>query len=321
MSYLVTGGFGFIGSHLVKKLVSEKKEVVVLDCLTYAANPKYLEKWSKDHQTSFRVERVDLSNFNETKACIERVEPEVVYHLAAESHVCRSIERPDAFLQSNVIGTYNLLESLRPHKPRKIIHVSTDEVFGELSLDEDPFFEGTQIKPRSPYAATKAASDHLAEAYHHTYGLNISITNCSNNFGPNQHEEKLIPATIKRLYFNKPIRLYGNGQNIRDWLYVGDHCEALKTVELKGANGERYCIGGDLEMTNLEITQHVANAMIKRVGPIEIKIEFTNDRPTDDKRYAINSSKLKKLGWVQSKDFEKNLFQTIDYYLLEKPKE
>ncbi|MGA1772386.1 MAG: dTDP-glucose 4,6-dehydratase, partial [Flavobacteriaceae bacterium] len=217
-----------------------------------------------------------------------------------------------------VIGTYNLLECLKKHSTKKIVHVSTDEVFGELELNEDPFSESTQIKPRSPYAATKASSDHIAFAYAHTYGMNISVTNCSNNFGPNQHEEKLIPATIKRLYNNKPIRLYGTGTNIRDWLYVEDHCKALQVVEEHGKPGERYCIGGDLEMTNIEITNVVANEMIKKMGPIKLSIEFTNDRPTDDKRYAINSSKLKSLGWEPSKNLEKNIGVTIDYYLKEK---
>lgn len=315
---MVTGGYGFIGSHLVRYLLSLNKTVLVVDCLTYAANPEFVKKWAKEKQKPVLEEIVDIRDHLAVARLMSKYRPDTVFHLAAESHVCRSLSGPKEFVSTNVVGTFNLIEEFRQvhgdNSDKKFIHVSTDEVFGELKLSDDPFHEGTQIKPRSPYAATKASSDHIVQAYHHSYGINTIITNCSNNFGPNQHAEKLIPATILRLKQNKPIRIYGNGLNIRDWLWVEDHAKALVFLADKGQAGERYCIGGENEMTNLDIAHKVHAAMEVVWGGLNLDIEFTNDRPTDDKRYAINCNKLKKLGWAPSKHFAENLIKTIDFY-------
>lgn len=315
---MVTGGYGFIGSHLVRYLLSQGHSVLVVDSLTYAANPKFVKDWAKEKNKPFTEEIIDIRDHLAIARLMNKYRPEVVYHLAAESHVCRSISGPKDFVTTNVLGTFNLIEEFRQvhgdDKTKKFIHVSTDEVYGELTPSDPPFSETTLVKPRSPYAATKASSDHIVQSYFHSYGVNTIITNCSNNFGPNQHTEKLIPATIKRLINKKPIRIYGNGMNIRDWLWVEDHAKALVLLSEKGVPGERYCIGGENELTNLDIAHRVHSAMVTVWGSIELDIEFTNDRPTDDRRYAIDCTKLKKLGWEPSHNFAQNLFKTIEYY-------
>lgn len=315
---MVTGGYGFIGSHLVRYLLFQGHSVLVVDSLTYAANPKFVKDWAKEKNKSFTEEIIDIRDHLSVARLMNKYRPEVVYHLAAESHVCRSLAGPKDFVTTNVLGTFNLIEEFRQvhgdDKSKKFIHVSTDEVYGELTPTDPPFSETTLVKPRSPYAATKASSDHIVQSYFHSYGVNTIITNCSNNFGPNQHPEKLIPATIKRLISKKPIRIYGNGMNIRDWLWVEDHAKALVLLCEKGVPGERYCIGGENELTNLDIAHRVHSAMITVWGSIELDIEFTNDRPTDDRRYAIDCTKLKKLGWKPSHNFAQNLFKTIEYY-------
>jgi dTDP-glucose 4,6-dehydratase len=319
---LVTGGYGFIGSHLVRYLLSLGHEVVVVDSITYAANPEFVKKFCREKNKKYIEEIVDIRDHLAVARLMNKYRPDVVYHLAAESHVCRSLAGPKDFVYTNVLGTFHLIEEFKQlhggDKSKRFVHVSTDEVFGELNLSDPPFSEKTPVVPRSPYAATKASSDHIVQAYHHSYGINTIITNCSNNFGPNQHSEKLIPATILRLKQNKPIRLYGSGLNIRDWLWVEDHAKGLVLLAEKGKAGERYCIGGENELTNLEIAHRVHSAMETIWGTIQLDIEFTNDRPTDDKRYAIDCSKLKALGWEPSKNFAEQLFKTIDFYTITK---
>lgn len=327
---LITGAFGFIGTNLAINWLMEHPEdrLILMDGMTYAARPDYLRNFIKETQNEHKVVEVicDIRNRKDVSFFIQRHKPDIILHLAAESHVCRSIKGPEDFIDTNIVGTFNLLEAFRklledyPFNTfeRKFVHVSTDEVFGELELHEEPFHENSAIKPRSPYAASKASSDHLAFSYFHTYGLPVVVTNCSNNFGPNQHEEKLIPATILRLLKGEKARLYGNGKQIRDWLWVQDHCEALTLLALRGIPGERYCIGGETEKTNQEIVFMLADLIeIKTGRAIKLEIEYTNDRPTDDKRYAINCEKLKKLGWKSSKKIEDNLAATIDFYMSE----
>lgn len=311
---MITGGLGFIGSNLVKYWRKHHPEdfVVVVDCMTYAARPEYIRD---ELESDVKCYNVDIRDHLAVGRLMAGVQPDLVFHLAAESHVCRSIAGPKDFVNTNIVGTFHLLEELKQielvdPKNRLFVHVSTDEVFGELWADEAPFNEENRLKPRSPYAASKAASEHLVEAYRHTYGLRTIITNCSNNFGPNQHEEKLVPATIQRIAEGKPARLYGNGLQVRDWLWVEDHCSALDTIAHSGKVGERYCIGGETERTNKQVVEALALIM-----GVDTGVEHTDDRPTDDKRYAINCDKLKALGWAPSHKFEENLARTVQHYV------
>lgn len=317
---LITGGFGFIGSNLVRmwREIYPQDEVSVMDCMTYASNPA----WVYDKDSEIRMNPADISNFLDVKTYIHRFKPDTVFHLAAESHVCRSIDGPKQFVSTNFVGTFNLLEACRllwdGDREARFVHISTDEVFGELPLENRKlkFSESTQIQPRSPYAATKAGSDHLVSAYHHTYGMQTFITNCTNNFGPNQHKEKLIPKTITKILKNEPVTIYGEGNQVRDWIYVDDHNRALTFVSKRGAPGERYCIGGEMEMSNLDVVKFVYDTM-KEVGMVRgpLKIEKTNDRPTDDMRYAVNCSKTKSLGWLPRKElFKVYMMDTIKWY-------
>lgn len=323
---MVTGGMGFIGSNFVQYWLRKYPEdmIVVLDAFTYAAR-EMLHLEDSEHLRLI-IEKCDIRDQAAVQRALRQYCPEHVFHFAAESHVCRSITGPKDFVYTNALGTWNLLEECRylwttnggSLAGKRFIHISTDEVFGQLGENDKPFHEGTQIKPRSPYAASKAASDLFALSYHETYGLDVIVTNCSNNFGPNQHEEKLIPKTILSLLAGKPMTVYGDGRQKRDWLYVGDHCSALDTVFHKGKSGERYCIGGDMQLTNLGAMEEVYRSL-KKVCP-EFKDDmtwvFTSDRPTDDYRYDIDSSKLKALGWTpDNKNFTSNLNETVRWYI------
>ena len=269
----------------------------------------------------FKATRLDLRKHEHVDRIIDSFRPEVVVHFAAESHVCNSITGPRAFMDSNVMGTFNLLEACRrlwSTGPKGIFHhVSTDEVFGQLQLSDIPFDEDSQIQPRSPYAASKAGSDLVAMAYAETYGMRVRVSNCSNNFGPNQHEEKLIPRTVKKLLAAQPVTVYGSGSQVRDWIWVDSHCSAIDRILERGKDGERYCVGGDLELTNLEMIDRIAYAARKVTGiDLELELDFTNDRPTDDLRYAIESEKMKSLGWSPQKElFQDRLERTVEWII------
>lgn len=331
----VTGGFGFIGSHLVKLLLKLGHRVVVIDAVTYAARPKAVRQiahaaFTEENFGGYHEEVVDIRSAFGVSQVFQKYGAGCVYHLAAESHVCRSISSPEAFVDTNILGTFNVLQAFRQAnwKDERFMHVSTDEVFGELALDEPAFSETSQVKPRSPYAASKAASDHLALSFFHTYGLPVVVTNCSNNFGPNQNEEKLIPQTILRIAEGRAVRLYGDGSQRRDWLWVGDHVRALAMLASLGTPGERYCIGGGNELTNLDTVLQVHRAFenhLRRVHPgeedysVELEVMHTDDRPTDDKRYAIDASKLKQLGWRPTTAFHERLEETVKHYVENRP--
>lgn len=332
MKILVTGGSGFIGSHLVRLLVEEKGEVVVnLDKLTYAGRLESLA--DLEGNSNYTFEQVDLCDTKALKGVFEKHRPDAVMHLAAESHVDRSIDEPGEFIQSNIVGTYNLLQASLdywrslPNSPVdfRFLHVSTDEVYGSLSEGDASFTESTAYDPHSPYAASKAASDHLVRAWGCTYGLPILVTNCSNNYGPSQYPEKLIPVVISKCLEFEPIPVYGSGVNIRDWLYVKDHVEALYTVLVKGRLGETYNIGGGSELSNIELVRALCGLMDELApvrllgGPLksyEELIAFVADRPGHDLRYAIDATKIRdELGWQAQVDFVEGLRQTVEWYL------
>jgi dTDP-glucose 4,6-dehydratase len=317
---LITGGAGFIGSNLVHRWHQNHVDdrIVVLDKLTYAADPKQLEGLE-------RVELVvgDIQNLDLTRYLIEKNKVTKVFHLAAESHVDRSITGPGAFIQTNVVGTFSMLEAARQawagQQGCRFLHISTDEVYGSLG-DTGKFHEEMAYAPNSPYSASKAGSDHLVRAYHHTYGLNTVTTNCSNNYGPRQHPEKLIPLVITRMAKGEPIPIYGDGLNVRDWLYVEDHCAALETVMLKGVSGETYCVGGDNEQTNLALVDALCDLVDQHLGRPQgtsRKLKtFVQDRAGHDRRYAIDATKIQqKLGWTPATGFTKGIAQTVAWYL------
>jgi dTDP-glucose 4,6-dehydratase len=325
---LITGGAGFIGSNFVHHWCHNYKSdrVVVLDALTYAGNRQNLA--SLENRDNFRFVRGDICD----RAFIDRILQEenidTVAHFAAESHVDRSILGPDAFIQTNVVGTFTLLESFRHYwmnrgqlQSDRFLHVSTDEVYGSLEADDPPFSETTSYAPNSPYSASKAGSDHLARAYYHTYGLPTIITNCSNNYGSYHFPEKLIPLICINILLGKPLPVYGDGQNVRDWLYVGDHCRALDVVIHRGKAGETYNIGGNNEVKNLDLVQLLCQLMDELapqlpVRPSEKLITFVKDRPGHDRRYAIDASKIQReLGWTPQETLLSGLRQTIEWYL------
>ncbi len=326
MKILVTGGCGFIGINLLNKLLSNNDfSIFNIDKLGYASNSLFNKKLS--NKTNYHFYQLDLIKDKELDIIFEKIKPDLVMHLAAESHVDRSISSPRIFIESNIIGTYNLLESSRRYYESLNIekklqfrfhHISTDEVFG--SLDEDgKFSEETPYDPRSPYSASKASSDHLVRSWFHTYGLPIIITNCSNNFGPWQYPEKLIPLTILKANKSEKIPIYGDGSNIRDWLYVEDHVEALILAATKGEIGETYCIGGFGEKTNLEVVKNICQ-ILDVLSPKEIEhhelITFIEDRKGHDKRYSINPLKIQsKLDWEPKYSFEEALLKTIKWYI------
>ena len=327
MNLLVTGGAGFIGSNLIRHIIGQPgiAALVNLDCLTYAGHPENLA--GLEQNPRYRFERVDLRDKAAVRDVVRRHAITHVLHLAAESHVDRSIEGPGDFIQTNIVGTFNLLEACReawlglPDAVRKFRfhHVSTDEVYG--SLGATGFFtETTPYAPNSPYSASKASSDMLVRAYHHTYGLPTVITNCSNNYGPYQFPEKLIPVVIQSVLTRKPIPVYGDGMNVRDWLYVGDHAAALWRVLNAGKDGETYNIGGNNEWPNLRIVEIICDLVDEfapQLGGNSRKlITFVKDRLGHDRRYAIDASKLaKELDWSPAYTFERGIRETVKWYL------
>lgn len=322
---MITGFAGFIGSNLTRYWLDKfpGDQVIGLDAMTYAARPQWVHDYLRSHpEATSRFSWVvcDLSNEERTNFVISAHNPDLVIHLAAESHVCRSIETPRKFLTSNVIGTYNLIDACRmawKGQKNRIHVVSTDEVYGELSDDPaDLFHEEHSYAPRSPYSASKAAADHFAMAFHHTFGMDITISNCSNNFGPNQDLEKLIPKTIHKLMNQEPVELYGTGKNIRDWLWVEDHCKAIDLIIHTGHSGQTYCVGGKKELTNQQVVERVFDAMKTLKPKTKLHIDYVDKRKTDDKRYGIDISKIQKeLAFEPSRCFQENLVATCKWYL------
>lgn len=323
MTLLLTGGCGFIGSNLVRYLLhATDHRIVNVDKLTYAGNPASLAGVARNPR--YIHEQVDICDGPAIQSLFARYDPVAVLHLAAESHVDRSIDEPGEFIRTNVNGTYELLHAARRWWEGKagefrFLHVSTDEVFGSLGPEDPAFCEHTPYQPHSPYSASKAASDHLARAWHDTYGLPAIVTNCSNNYGPFQYPEKLIPVVILKCLRGEPIPVYGTGDNIRDWLYVEDHCRALARVLEKGRPGQTYCIGGNNEQRNLDLVHTLCRIVDElRPGPkpCENLITFVKDRPGHDKRYAIDASKIRsELGWEPLEDPSSGFRKTVQWYL------
>ena len=326
-TWLVTGGAGFIGGNFVLRAIASGVKVVNLDALTYAGNLDTLAS-VQDNPLHVFVEG-DIGDRALVAGLLAEHRPDAVVNFAAESHVDRSIDGPSAFIQTNVVGTLGLLESVRDHwkglegeaRGRfRFLHVSTDEVYGSLG-DTGSFTESTPYAPNSPYSASKAASDHLVRAFHHTYGLPVLTTNCSNNYGPYHFPEKLIPLIIARALAGEPLPVYGDGKNVRDWLFVGDHCRAIRTVLEKGRVGETYNVGGNAEMQNIEVVHAICALLDERVPradgkPRSSQITFVADRPGHDRRYAIDASKLRdELGWEPEYTFEQGIAETVDWYL------
>ena len=326
---LITGGAGFIGGTLLRRLLEETEcSIFILDKLGYASDENLIKNILNSNNERVSFFEVDLVNKTNTKNAIERSDPDFIFHLAAETHVDRSINDPTEFIYNNIIGTYNLLEAAKNHwlglnKARKSTfrfhHISTDEVFGSLELDNQKFNENTSYDPRSPYSASKASSDHLVRAWFHTYGLPIIVTNCSNNFGPRQFPEKLIPLAIDKALKKERIPLYGDGSNVRDWLFVEDHVDGIISAALNGIPGKTYCIGGDCEKTNLELVNIICNQLddlIPQNKPHSSLINFVKDRPGHDYRYSINSNLIQKdLGWSPKTNIEVGINKTINWYI------
>lgn len=325
MKLLVTGGAGFIGSAVLRRAVAQGHSVVNLDALTYAACLENIASIADN--PLYRFEQVDIRDAAAVESAVAKHAPDAIMHLAAESHVDRSIDGPGVFIETNVIGTFNMLQSARALWERqgrppsfRFHHISTDEVFGSLPADPAvKFTEDTAYDPRSPYSASKASSDHLVRAWHETYGLPVVLTNCSNNYGPYHFPEKLIPVIILNALAGAPLPIYGDGSNVRDWLYVEDHADALLTVVTKGAVGRSYNIGGENERTNLELVQTICAILDeKRPGnrPYAEQISFVADRPGHDARYAIDPARIRQeLGWTPSVTVEQGLALTVQWYL------
>jgi dTDP-glucose 4,6-dehydratase len=328
MTVLVTGGAGFIGSNFVLDWTATRGEPVVnLDKLTYAGNLANLASLDGDARHTFV--RGDIGDRALVRDLIDRHRPRAIVHFAAESHVDRSIHGPGDFIQTNVLGTFSLLEEARAYwgglagsekDGFRFLHVSTDEVYGSLGAQDPAFSETTAYAPNSPYSASKAGSDHLVRAYHHTYGLPTLITNCSNNYGPYQFPEKLIPLMIVNALAGKPLPVYGDGQNVRDWLYVGDHCSAVREVLARGRPGEVYNIGGNSEQRNLDVVKTLCATLDslrqRSSGSHADLITFVKDRPGHDRRYAIDATKIRtELGWSPTETFDTGLAKTVRWYL------
>lgn len=325
---LITGGAGFIGSNLLLHLHENYPEVHFLniDKLSYASDPSYLSTIKDSNRYTFK--KLDIVDREAVRDIINSYKPEGVFHLAAESHVDNSIKGPEPFIKSNVLGTFNLLEECRQFwkdseekwSQNRFLHVSTDEVYGTLG-EEGFFTEETPYAPNSPYSASKAGSDFVVRSYFHTYGMNVVTTNCSNNFGPHQHDEKLIPTVIRKAYNQEPIPVYGKGENVRDWLYVEDHCRALDLVYKQGRAGETYNIGGDNEWKNIHLVKAICDVLNEEVQNAPEKdyhdlITFVTDRPGHDYRYAIDASKIKEeLDWQREHSFEERLRETVRWYI------
>ena len=313
---IVTGGLGFIGSNLIKLLIKKNYFIINIDKVNYASNFYNTKDFSKNKNYTFI--RIDINNKPKLIKIFKKYKPVAIFNLAAETHVDRSIDGPAEFIRSNIVGVFNLLESFREYtkknKKTKLIHISTDEVYGDVlkgrSKETDPY------KPSSPYAASKASSDHLVYSYVRTYKLNAVITNCSNNYGPNQHPEKLIPKLIYNIINNKPLPLYGNGKNSREWIFVDDHCEALFKVLRNGEKGEFYNIGSNININNLEIAKLLITIAKKKIKlGKNVKIKFVKDRPGHDIRYALDSKKIyKKLKWKSKINLKLGLQNTFNWY-------
>lgn len=335
MKILVTGGAGFIGSAVIRYIIEHTDDSVInVDKLTYAGNLESLIGFSESSRYFF--EQSDICNANEMSRIFNTYQPDAIMHLAAESHVDRSIEGPAVFIQTNIIGTYTLLEAARVYwlslsEERKFSfrfhHISTDEVYGDLDNSDDYFTETTAYAPSSPYSASKASSDHLVRSWHRTYGLPILITNCSNNYGPYHFPEKLIPSTILNALAGKPLTIFGDGSQVRDWLYVSDHARALLLVLKEGQNGSTYAVGGHNEKKNSDVV-HIICTLLEDLAPIKPTglnkyldlITYVKDRPGHDRRYAIDASKIKnELGWFPEESFESGMRKTVQWYIDNKP--
>lgn len=328
MKVLITGGSGFIGSALIRYLLEETSfSVINIDKLTYASCQKSLEEYNNHERYTF--EQIDICHADAVRNIFQKYQPDAVMHLAAETHVDRSIDKPIEFIKTNILGTYNLLESSLDYYSQinqadrarfRFHHISTDEVFGSLN-ETDLFTETTPYDPRSPYSASKASSDHLVRAWFHTFSLPIIITNCSNNYGPYQFPEKLIPLMITKIISGEKLPIYGKGDQVRDWLFVDDHARALHLALTQGQIGESYNIGGNTQLTNLEVVRHICKALDEclpqsRFGSYEELLIFVADRPGHDKRYAMDTSKItKELGWKPQETFSTGLKKTVMWYM------
>lgn len=329
---LVTGGAGFIGSNFIRYLLRVEPEIFIinLDALTYAGRLENLEDVT--NQERYRFVRGDICDGDLLKRLLRDHSVDMIVHFAAESHVDRSILGPEVFVQTNIVGTYSLLQAARQYwdspeaskVEKRFHHISTDEIYGSLGSDDSPFTEQAPYAPNSPYAASKASSDHLVRAYAHTFGLPVTITNCSNNYGSYQFPEKLVPLVILNAMEGKPIPLYGDGGQVRDWLYVEDHCEAIDMVLRKGQPGETYNVGGDTQRSNLALVQQICAILDARFpdsahSPHERLIEHIADRPGHDRRYAMDITKIhRELGWRPGHTLEAGLEKTVDWYLKQK---
>ena len=327
-SFLITGGLGFIGSNFIRLLLEQTdcEKIVNLDKETYAGNPENLADFESDPRYVFSLG--DICDAKLVSDLLEKYQPDALVNFAAESHVDRSIDGPEPFVQTNVVGTLRLLESFKRYytdqsedrkKSIRFLHVSTDEVYGSLSSDDPAFSETTPYAPNSPYSASKAGADHLVRAYFHTFGLPVLTTNCSNNYGPYQFPEKLIPLVILNAKEGKNLPIYGDGSNVRDWLHVEDHCSAILEVLKRGRVGDTYCIGGSSERTNLQVIDAICKQLDKahpERAPHENLKTFVKDRPGHDRRYAIDCTKIEKeLGWSAKYGFEEGGVKTVDWYL------
>jgi dTDP-glucose 4,6-dehydratase len=325
-SILVTGGAGFIGSNFILHwLAQEGSRVVNLDKLTYAGNPANLAELCDDNHYVF--ERGDINDAELVSDLLQRYKPVAIVHFAAESHVDRSIHNAQEFIRTNIEGTFQLLQVARQYwsglaeiekQNFRFLHVSTDEVYGSLAPTDPAFTEKTPFAPNSPYAASKASADHLVRAFHHTYGLPTLTTNCSNNYGPYQFPEKLIPLMIHNAIMGKPLPVYGDGLNVRDWLYVKDHCEAIRQVLRNGRVGECYNIGGNSEKSNIEVIREICAVLseLRPGGGYESLITYVKDRPGHDRRYAMDCTKIRsELGWTPNESFSSGLRKTVEWYL------